>query len=134
MTPRLTLDLGTRFEAVRSDATGDITTVDSTSIVPRLGASYDLQGNGQTVLYGTYGHYSGKYSQVQFAVNTNVGRPSEVDYVYSGPAGSGSDFAPGFDLANYSRVVVRELPDGERAGRGRHQVAADARVHARRRP
>ncbi len=47
------------------------------------------QGNGKTVLYGTYGHYSGKYSQVQFAVNTNVGRPSEVDYVYSGPAGSG---------------------------------------------
>ncbi len=110
VTPRLTLDLGTRFEAVRADATGDITTVDSTSIVPRLGASYDLQGNGQTVLYGTYGHYSGKYSQVQFAVNTNVGRPSEVDYVYSGPAGSGSDFAPGFDPANYSRVIFANFP------------------------
>ncbi|HEY6359939.1 MAG TPA: TonB-dependent receptor [Vicinamibacterales bacterium] len=110
VTPRLTLDLGTRFEAVGSDATGDITTVDSMSIVPRFAASYDLQGNGRTVLYSTYGHYSGKYSQVQFATNTNVGRPSEVDYVYSGPAGSGSDFAPGFDLANYTRVVFANFP------------------------
>ena len=133
-TPRLTLDLGTRIEIVRSDATGDITTVDTSSIVPRLAASYDLQGNGTTVLYGTYGHYSGKYSQVQFGVNTNVGRPNEVDYVYSGPAGSGGDFAPGFDLANYTQVVFRQLPDGERPGRRWHQVAAHARVHGRHRP
>jgi hypothetical protein len=78
--------------------------------VPRLAASYDLQGNGQTVLYSTYAHYSGKYSAVQFAVNTPFGRPSEVDYVYSGPAGSGSDFAPGFDLANYTQVVYANFP------------------------
>jgi hypothetical protein len=110
VTPRLTLDLGARFEAVRADATGDITTVDSTTIVPRLAASYDLQGDGKTVLYGTYGHYSGKYSATQFAVNTPFGHPNEVDYVYSGPAGSGSDFAPGFDLANYSDVTFASFP------------------------
>ena len=109
-TPRLTLDLGTRLETVRSSATGDINSVNSTSIMPRLGATFDLQGNGQTVLYGTYGHYSGKYSQVQFAVNTNVGRPSEVDYVYSGPAGQGLNFAPGFNLANYTAVVFANFP------------------------
>jgi hypothetical protein len=109
-TPRLTLDLGARFEAVRADSTGDVTSADTMSIVPRLGATYDLQGDGSTVLYGTYGHYSGKYSQLQFAVNTNVGRPSEVDYLYSGPAGQGYDFAPAFDLANYSRVVFANFP------------------------
>ena len=53
-------------------------------------------------MQATYGHYSGKYNQVQFSANTNVGRPSEVDYVYSGPAGQGGDFAPGFDVNNYS--------------------------------
>ena len=110
VSPRLTLDLGTRFEAVSSSATGDITSVDARTIVPRLAASYDLQGNGQTVLYGTYGHYSGKYGQVQFAADTNVGRPSEVDYLYSGPAGSGSDFAPGFDMANYDDVIFASFP------------------------
>jgi outer membrane receptor protein involved in Fe transport len=110
VTPRLTVDLGTRFEMVRADATGDLTTVNTSTIVPRLAASYDLQGNGQTVLYGTYGHYAGKYGQVQFAANTNVGRPSEVDYVYTGPLGSGSSFAPGFDVANYTQVVFANFP------------------------
>jgi hypothetical protein len=109
VTPRLTLDLGTRFEAVSTNA-GDISSVNASTIVPRFAASYDLQGNGQTVLYSTYGHYSGKYSQVQFAADTNVGRPSEVDYVYTGPAGSGSDFAPGFDMANYTQVIYANFP------------------------
>jgi hypothetical protein len=108
--PRLTLDLGTRFEAVRSDATGGIRAVNAMSIVPRLAASFDLQGNGDTVLYGTYSHYSGKYSQVQFAANTNVGRPSEVDYAYSGPAGQGLDFGPAFDLANYTEPTYASFP------------------------
>ena len=110
VTPRLTLQLGTRIEAVRGDATGGITTVDTTSIVPRLGAAFDVRGDGTTVVQATYGHYSGKYNQVQFSANTNVGRPSEVDYVYSGPAGQGSDFAPGFDTSNYSQAIWANFP------------------------
>ena len=108
--PRLTFDIGTRVEMVRSSATGDVNAVNSSAIMPRLAATYDLQGNGETVLYGTYGHYSGKYSQVQFGVNTNVGRPSEVDYLYSGPAGQGENFAPGYDRANYSNVIFASFP------------------------
>ena len=111
-TPRLTLDLGARFEAVRTEATGDINAVDAWSIVPRLAAAYAVEESGRTVVYATYGHYSGKYGQVQFAVNTNVGRPSEVDYQYSGPAGEGRDFAPGFDLANYRTPTFANFPTG----------------------
>ena len=110
VTPRLTLRLGARFEAVQGDATGDITTVDTTSIAPRLGAAFDVRGDGATVVQATYGHYSGKYNQVQFSANTNVGRPSEVDYVYSGPAGQGSDFAPGFDVGNYNQAIWANFP------------------------
>ena len=68
VTPRLSVDLGTRFEAVRSHATGDIVTADTSTIVPRLGVTYDLQGNGKTVVHATYGHYAGKYSERQFGV------------------------------------------------------------------
>ena len=107
---RLTLDLGTRFEAVRSNATGDITAVDTHSIVPRLAAIVDLEGNGRTTLQASYGHYSGKYGQVQFSSNSNVSRPSEVDYVYSGPAGQGSAFAPGLDPSNYTGVSFANFP------------------------
>jgi hypothetical protein len=107
---RLTLDLGTRFEAVRSDATGDITAVDTTTIVPRLAAIADLRGDGRTTAQVSYGHYSGKYGQVQFSSNSNVSRPSEVDYLYSGPAGEGAGFAPGFDPSNYTQVIFASFP------------------------
>jgi hypothetical protein len=108
--PRVMAELGLRFETVRGDATGDINTVKASSVLPRLGLSYDLQGDGKTVFQGTYGHYSGKYSQTQFAANTTVGRPSEIDYVYTGPAGQGADFAPGFDVRNYSQVSFGSFP------------------------
>jgi hypothetical protein len=108
--PRLTLDLGARAEIVRGRATGDVTTVDTSALLPRLAAVYDLGGDGRTVLHASYGMYSGRYGQTQFATNTTVGRPSEVDYVYSGPAGQGADFAPGFDLANYTRVAFANIP------------------------
>jgi outer membrane receptor protein involved in Fe transport len=110
VSPRVTLDLGVRSEIVRGNATGDITTVDTTSFLPRLAAAYDVRGTGRTIVQATYGMYGGRYGQTQFATNTNVGRPSEVDYVYTGPAGQGADFAPGLDVANYTRVVFANFP------------------------
>lgn len=108
--PRVTLDLGTRFEAVRNKATGDIIAVDTNRIVPRLGAAIDLDSRGATVLQLTYGIYSGKYSERQFGSSTDVGTPSRITYAYTGPAGQGKDFAPGFDLANYTSVVSGSFP------------------------
>src|SRR4051812_48521741 len=108
--PRLSVDLGTRFEAVRSNATGDIVTVDTTTLVPRLGVTFDLSGNGRTVLQASYGHYAGKYSESQFGSNTDVGNPSRVTYGYTGPAGQGRDFAPGFTLANYGTIISASFP------------------------
>jgi outer membrane receptor protein involved in Fe transport len=71
---RVTVDLGTRFEMVKSDATGDITAVDTSSIVPRIAAVVDVEGNGRTTAQVSYGHYAGKYGQVQFSSNSNVSR------------------------------------------------------------
>ncbi len=99
--PRLTLDLGARVERVRSDATGDISGASGSALVPRLAAAYDLTGDGRTVLQATYAHYAGKYNDVQFSRNTNVGNADRINGTYVGPAGEGRDFAPGFDPANY---------------------------------
>jgi hypothetical protein len=108
--PRVTVDLGTRFEAVRNKATGDIIAVDTNRIVPRLGAAINLDSRGATVLQATYGQYSGKYSEAQFGASTDVGSPSRITYAYTGPTGQGKDFAPGFDLANYTTVVSGSFP------------------------
>lgn len=98
---RLTLDLGARFERVTSQATGDISGADGSALVPRLAAAYALTADGRTVLQATYGHYAGKYNDVQFSRNSNVGNADRINGTYIGPAGEGRDFAPGFDPANY---------------------------------
>lgn len=109
--PRLSLELGARFENVHGRATGDLLTVDNTrKLMPRLGAAYDLTGDGRTTLQATYGHYSGKYSENQYGHNTDVGNPSRVTYGYTGPAGQGRDFAAGFNLANYGTIISASFP------------------------
>ena len=72
----LSFNLGVRGEMVSGEASGDITTVDTRSIVPRVAASLDPLGDGRFSIQATYSHYSGKYSEAQFAENTNVGKPS----------------------------------------------------------
>jgi len=105
----LTLNLGVRFETVKSEATGGIIGVDTNTTVPRLAATYDIKGDGGTILQATYAHYSGKYNEAQIGRNSPVANPAEVLYVYNGPAGAGRDFGPGFDVSNYS-VIFGSFP------------------------
>ncbi len=94
-------NLGVRGETVDSEATGGITTVDTSSVVPRLGMAYDPRGDGRLTIQSTYSHYAGKYSEAQFAETTNVGNPDLLVGIYTGPPGAGRGFAPGFDVDNY---------------------------------
>jgi outer membrane receptor protein involved in Fe transport len=103
-TPRLTLDLGVRFENARTEATGDINSVNANTWMPRLGATVALDGSARTVAGASYSVYSGKYVQNYFNRNTAVGNPARVTRTYIGPAGEGRDFAPAYDPANY--VIV----------------------------
>ena len=101
----LTVNLGIRAEKVDSEATGGIVGVDTGAVVPRLAVAYDPLGDGRYTLQATYGHYAGKYSESQFANNSNVGNPNSLQAIYVGPAGQGLDFAPGFDSANYVTIA-----------------------------
>jgi hypothetical protein len=98
-----TFNLGVRMERHSTDSTqAGIASISSSAFVPRLGATFDVKGDGRWILQGTYGHYAGKASETQFADNTNVGTPSQLTGIYRGPAGTGVDFAPGFDVNNYT--------------------------------
>jgi hypothetical protein len=100
----LSMNLGGRAEFVRSEATGGIVGVNTNTIVPRLAASYDPQGNGKFKLDATYAWYAGKYNEAQIGANNNVGNPNFLYQVYTGPAGQGLSFAPGFNSTNYQTV------------------------------
>jgi hypothetical protein len=102
-------DLGVRYERVRSEATGGIIGVDTDTIVPRFGVGYDVKGDGKHVVHATYGHYAGRYNEAQIGDNNNVGTPNYLGSIYTGPVGQGRNFAPGFNLANYS-IVEGQFP------------------------
>ena len=99
-----TFGLGLRAEKVDSRATGDIVGVNTSTVAPRLAAAFDPMGDGKVTFQATYGHYAGKYGEAQFGQNSNVGRPDLLLGVYTGPAGQGRSFAPGFDPNNYVTV------------------------------
>ena len=101
----VSLNLGIRAEKVTSEATGGIAGLDTGAVVPRLAVAYDPRGDGRYTFQATYSHYVGKYNESQFAANTNVGEPDELEAIYIGPAGQGLNFAPGFDPANYFTVA-----------------------------
>jgi outer membrane receptor protein involved in Fe transport len=105
----LSFDLGLRYERVRGEATGDITTADTDTWVPRLGASYDVAGDGRLVLQTTFGEYSGKYNESQFGRITPVGTPSLLLWEYEGAPGQGVNFMPAYDLNNY-RIIGGSFP------------------------
>ena len=98
---RLSADLGARYEHVKAVSTGQIISVDTARIVPRIGIAYDLNGNGDQIVHVTYGQYSGRYDEAQIGANSPVGNPPDIEPLYQGPAGTGYNFAPGFNLANY---------------------------------
>ena len=99
---RWTLDLGLRYEHVGSEVTGGAASINAHSIVPRLAASYQLREDGKTIVGASYAHYSGRYTSSIFGRNTPVANAGRVTSVYNGPAGQGYDFAPAYDLSNYS--------------------------------
>lgn len=105
----LSIDAGFRYEKVDGEATGGLTTVDTSAIVPRLAASYDIKGDGRLVAQATYAWYAGKYSESQFAQNSTVGNPTFILSIYEGPEGQGLDFAPGLNPANYS-IIDGQFP------------------------
>ncbi|HEX6642062.1 MAG TPA: hypothetical protein VF215_13165, partial [Thermoanaerobaculia bacterium] len=98
---RFSANIGGRYEGTTGEATGNIPTVDASRFTPRLALAIDPMANGRYKIDLTYAEYAGKFSERQFAVNTNVGTPNNISYRYIGPAGEGIDFAPAFDLANW---------------------------------
>jgi outer membrane receptor protein involved in Fe transport len=96
-----TFNLGLRHEKVKSNSTGDIVAVNTSSTVPRLAASYDPMGNGKFKFDVTYAQYAGRYNPALIGANSNVGNPALLYGYYVGPKGEGRNFAPGFDPKNY---------------------------------
>ncbi len=94
-------NLGVRYEDVEGTSTAGLKPADSTTLLPRLAASYDIHGNGKYKVDISYAQYAGSYNEGEFGSLGKVGTPDSAFAFYIGPSGLGLDFAPGLDLANY---------------------------------
>jgi hypothetical protein len=102
ITPNVSANIGLRYEKVKGDTSYGATLTDTSAFVPRLGLAWDIKGDGSYRLSATYAQYAGKYNDAQFGATSSVGNPYELYYQYNGPDGEGNNFAPAFDLKNYS--------------------------------
>src|SRR5262249_8585931 len=84
ITNRLSADLGARCEHVRATSPGDITSVKTNRIVPRLALAWDLAGTGAQIVHVTYGQYSGRYQENLVGGNSPVGNPADIFSLYQG--------------------------------------------------
>jgi len=94
-------NVGVRYEQVSSTSESGVPKVESDSIVPRLGVSWDVKGDGKFKIDGTYSEYAGRATGNQFGAAGSAGNPAVAFGWYVGPEGIGNDFAPGYDLDNY---------------------------------
>ena len=85
-TPRLTLNLGVRYDindGVNSAGTKD---VDGSKVSPRLGAAYDLTGDGSWLLNASYATYVAAINNGFANAGSNAGAAARLDFDYFGPA------------------------------------------------
>ena len=109
LTGRLSLEAGLRWERQTGTSDVGVDTVDASVLAPRLSAAYDLTGDGNTLVTGSYGRYyqgiiqdfSDEFAQVAQLTNYD-------NYVWNGTtfvfqnrvqvSGAGSGFVPNLDL------------------------------------
>jgi hypothetical protein len=109
---RVSLEAGLRFERQTGDSDIGAQTVDTNVIAPRLSGTYDLSGDGNQLITGSYGRYYASIIQGFSDAFAQVAQQTNYDnYVWNGTtfvfqnrvqlSGSGSGFTPNADLKPY---------------------------------
>jgi hypothetical protein len=107
---RVSLEAGVRFERQTGESDIGSSTVDTSMIAPRLSGTYDLSGDGKTLVTGSYGRYyagiiqsfSDAFAQVAQQTNYDNYRWDGTQFVFSNRVQlSGSSFTPNLDLRPY---------------------------------
>jgi outer membrane receptor for ferrienterochelin and colicin len=132
VTPRFFVEAGVRMESQEGQSdVGDVT-INATTFSPRLSSSYDLAGDGKSLVQGSYGRYyvgviqsfSDGFAAIPQQTNFDNYTWNGTDYVFSNSVRLGaSNFRPNDDLnpyfmdeftIGYQQQVGRSLAAGVR--------------------
>jgi outer membrane receptor protein involved in Fe transport len=112
LTDRFSFEAGLRFERQTGSSDVGQATVDTNVLAPRLSATYDLVGDGNSLITGSYGRYYASIVQGFSDSFAQVAQQTNYDnYVWNGStfvfqnrvqlSGSTSTFQPNTDLKPY---------------------------------
>jgi hypothetical protein len=79
-------NLGARYDQNRSDDSTGNKIADDSKISPRLGAMYDILGNGRYRINASFGTYVGRLADTVGGSGSAAGSPATIQYFYRGPA------------------------------------------------
>ncbi len=109
LTDRLSVEAGLRWERQTGSSDVGQATVDTSMLAPRLSGTYDLAGDGNSLITGSYGRYYGSIIQSFSDAFAEVAQQTNYDnYAWNGSAfvfqnrvqlsGGDSGFQPNLDL------------------------------------
>jgi hypothetical protein len=86
VTPRLSVNLGARYDQNNSvDASGN-TISDDNKVSPRLGLMFDVAGDGRHRVSASYSEYVSYVGEGPGTAQSAAGSPAAIDFAYLGPA------------------------------------------------
>ncbi len=79
-------NIGVRYDENDGTDSGGATTVDDSKVSPRLGFSYDVKGDGDLVINGSYGTYVAAIANSRADSASQGGQLAGFGFAYTGPA------------------------------------------------
>lgn len=96
---RWSFNLGVRYDTTDAVNSNGAKVADSDAVSPRLGLSWDINGDGQRVVHASAGRYVGPVANGVFDNSSPAGNPANFEFVYLGPT------TGVFDPVTYNQIV-----------------------------
>ncbi len=81
----LSLNLGVRYDENDGEDSSRNRVIDDSKVSPRIGASYDLRGDGSMRVHASFGRFVNAVANSQAGAGSSAGSPAAITWFYGGP-------------------------------------------------
>ncbi|MEM7352657.1 MAG: TonB-dependent receptor [Acidobacteriota bacterium] len=118
-------NIGVRYDENDGQDSGGATTVDDNKVSPRLGFSYDVKGDGDLVINGSYGTYVAAIANTRADSTSQGGALAGFGFFYGGPSVNTNCQANGFVGCTSTEDALQTVFDWYLANGGVTDVTGD---------
>lgn len=81
----LSLNLGVRYDENDGEDASRNRVIDDSKVSPRIGATYDIRGDGSTQVHASFGRFVNAVANNQGDAGSAAGSPANITWFYEGP-------------------------------------------------